>query len=398
MPNARGLSLPLVLATAILSGQQTLTIPQIAKKVSPCVVVIEGKTESGESVGSGFLVSKDGKIVTNLHVISHLTTAKVLVPNGDVFDSLTVLATDERRDLAVVKVAGFDLPTLEFGNSDPLAVGQRVVAVGSPLGLEGTVTSGILSAIRESDGYKVLQTDAAVNPGNSGGPLVDDGGRVVGVITFKLRSSENLNFAVPINYVRGLMDNLQQPMTLEQMRTRIRASAAKSEQDNAGPTLNETLQWLKDNIPLGICTLLVKGSGANGVDIPTNVSGKAWILDGCTIQVGSTMDFLRPEDKSLILQTAIRYTVPLWTITSGNVEAGSANDVKCYSGVFNSSSESITLEVFGEVPTRPDVKPKAPPKAHINHFDLNAPDRQTAERMVKAILHAADLCRKKEPF
>src|ERR1039458_10499249 len=154
-----------LLIVPIAFGQITLTTAQIAKKVSPSVVVIQGKTESGEVLGSGFIVSKDGKIVTNLHVIRDMKTASVQLTNGDAFDSLYVLAVDERRDLAIVKVAGFDLPVLELGNSDGLAVGEPTVSVGSPRSLEGTVTAGLLSSVRDSgEGFKVLQTDAAVNP------------------------------------------------------------------------------------------------------------------------------------------------------------------------------------------------------------------------------------------
>jgi serine protease Do len=161
-------------------GQVSLTTAQIAKRVSPSVVVIQGKTDSGDVLGSGFIVSKDGKIVTNLHVIQDLKVASVQLSNGEIFDSMSILATDERRDLAIVRIAGFELAALELGNSNSLTVGEPVVVVGSPRGLDGTVTAGILSSVRDSgDGFKVLQTDAAVNPGNSGGPLVNSKGRLL---------------------------------------------------------------------------------------------------------------------------------------------------------------------------------------------------------------------------
>ena len=170
-------------------GQVALTTAQIAKRVSPSVVVIQGKTDSGEVQGSGFIISKDGKLATNLHVIKELNTAKVQLADGQVFDSLAVLATDERRDLAIIKIAGFNLTALPLGNSDALTVGEPVVVVGSPLGLEATVTAGILSAVRDSgEGFKLLQTDAAINHGNSGGPLVAANGLAVGVVSSILRS------------------------------------------------------------------------------------------------------------------------------------------------------------------------------------------------------------------
>ena len=122
----------------------------------PSVVVIQGKKDSGEVLGSGFILSKDGKIVTNLHVVRDMKTVSVHVPSrpigrgwsiqGKVFDAVVVLSTDETKDLAIIKVAGSDLPVLALGNSDTLTVGEPVVAVGNPLGLEATVTAGILSA------------------------------------------------------------------------------------------------------------------------------------------------------------------------------------------------------------------------------------------------------------
>jgi S1-C subfamily serine protease len=144
-----------------------------------------------------------------------MKTASVELANGKVFNSISVLATDERKDLAILKIAAVDLPSLDLGNSDVLAVGEPVVIVGSPRGLEGTVTAGILSSVRDSgDGFKILQTDAAVNPGNSGGPLVNNRGEAIGVVSFILRSSQGLNFAVPVNYVRRLLNSLHEPMTL----------------------------------------------------------------------------------------------------------------------------------------------------------------------------------------
>jgi putative serine protease PepD len=136
-------------ALPIAFGQNTLTTAQIAKRVSPSVMVIEGKTESGDVLGSGFIVSKDGKIVTNLHVIKDMKSATVQTATGQIFDSVFVLATDERHDLAIIRIAGLTPSILDLGNSDALTVGEPVVIVGSPRGLEGTVTAGILSSVRD---------------------------------------------------------------------------------------------------------------------------------------------------------------------------------------------------------------------------------------------------------
>lgn len=186
---------PLCLTASSVFGQAPLTTAQIAKRAASSVVVIQGKTEDGYGLGSGFIISKDGKIATALHVIRDLKTASVQLSDGKKFESLSVLAIDEEKDLAVVKIAAADLPVLELADSTALTVGEPVVVVGSPRGLEGTVTAGILSSVRDlGDGFKVLQTDAAINPGNSGGPLLNNQAKVVGVVSFMLRSAEGLNF------------------------------------------------------------------------------------------------------------------------------------------------------------------------------------------------------------
>ena len=107
-------------------SQTALTTAQIAKRVSPSVVVIQGNTDSGDVLGSGFLISKGGKIVTNLHVIRDIKAASVELADGKVFDSISVLATDKRRDLAIIKITGMDLPISDLGDSDALAIGEQI--------------------------------------------------------------------------------------------------------------------------------------------------------------------------------------------------------------------------------------------------------------------------------
>lgn len=185
-----------------------LTTAEIARINSRAVVSIttEQATGSGK-LGAGFVVEDFGVVVTNYHVVQGASSISVHFSSGDVFETASVLATDRARDIAILRIPAFGLSKVELGNSDSVSVGDPVVAVGSPQGLAGTVTQGIVSSLRTRTdvGYRVIQIDAAVNPGNSGGPLFDSRGRVIGVVTFKWRDSENLNFAIPINYVRGLM-------------------------------------------------------------------------------------------------------------------------------------------------------------------------------------------------
>lgn len=220
----------------LISLGQNSVSTEIVEKALKCVVLLKGAADGGTILGSGFLLSADGKIATNVHVIRDMKSGGVQLQSGEVFDSFTVLAFDERKDIAIIKIRGFDLPAVELGNSNELKTGEPVMAIGSPQGLQGTVTAGVVSAIRDdpfSGGYQVIQTDAAANPGNSGGPLLNGKGQVVGIITSKLKASEGLNFAVPINYLRGLMDSTDKAATLAEFRANLSAAPVDVFKPNA---------------------------------------------------------------------------------------------------------------------------------------------------------------------
>ena len=166
------------------------------------------------SMGSGVIIREDGTILTNAHVVKDASEIVAKLPDGRSFKA-TSFAVDEEVDLAVVKIEGKDLPVAMLGDSDSLEVGQWVLAIGNPFGLEHTVTTGIISAVRKNAGANqedFIQTDAAINPGNSGGPLVDLRGRVVGINTSIYSKSggyQGIGFALPINLARRITDRLQ---------------------------------------------------------------------------------------------------------------------------------------------------------------------------------------------
>jgi len=175
-------------------------------------------TLRSEGSGSGFVVSGDGYIVTNDHVVSDSSEITVVLYNGEEFQA-TLRGADPLNDVAVIKVnAPYGLNPVETGDSDGLREGQFVVAIGSPFRLQNTITLGIVSALNRtltSEGgfriEKVIQTDAAVNPGNSGGPLIDLGGKVIGVNTAIISTSggsEGIGFSIPINTVKGIYTEL----------------------------------------------------------------------------------------------------------------------------------------------------------------------------------------------
>jgi S1-C subfamily serine protease len=184
-------------------------IPAIAKAANGAIVtIIMAANDKPITQGSGFLVSPDGVIVTNYHVIETGSVATVKFPDGTVLPVDGVSAADKNRDLAVIKIHGKTFRTLVLGNSDQIQVGEEVVAIGNPLSLESTVSNGIVSGVRTSkeQGGKFLQTTAPISPGSSGGPLFNMYGEVVGVNTMYLEGGENLNFAIPINDAKLLLN------------------------------------------------------------------------------------------------------------------------------------------------------------------------------------------------
>ena len=160
-------------------------------------------------IGSGVVFDESGHILTNAHTVGGADRILVGLGDGRVVGG-SVLGTDEETDLAIVQAAGDGLSPAEFADSEELRVGQPVLAIGNPLGLPGgpTVTSGVISSVQRSlrlgngDGQPVIQTDAAVNPGNSGGPLIDLRGRVVAITTATIPYAEGIGFAVPSNVAR----------------------------------------------------------------------------------------------------------------------------------------------------------------------------------------------------
>ncbi|MFE6836285.1 S1C family serine protease [Streptomyces sp. NPDC057705] len=237
------------------TGTGTGTVSGVAEQVSPSVVRIDTRTASGQGTGSGIVVTADGEIVTNNHVVSGAAEIQVTMSDGKKYKA-TIVGTDPDKDLALIKLQGATgLKPAKLGDSGGVKVGDQVVAIGSPDGLTGTVTSGIVSALnrevkvakseqrspqgRQQDGdgwpfsfggrefngdtgsnttsYKALQTDASLNPGNSGGALVNMNGEIVGMPSAiyspssggSAAGSVGLGFAIPVNTVKADLESLR---------------------------------------------------------------------------------------------------------------------------------------------------------------------------------------------
>ena len=246
-------------STSVVPTSEKGTVAGVAKAVSPSIVEISATSNAGQSTGSGVVITSGGEIITNNHVVSGASAIKVQLSNGKSYTA-KVVGTDSKKDLALIKLenAPSGLTVATLGDSAGVKVGDQVVAIGSPEGLTGTVTSGIVSALNrdvtvstdESQGqqqqqqgggsgqwpfefggqefngdtgsstttYKALQTDASLNPGNSGGALIDMNGNIIGInsamysaadATSSSAGSVGLGFAIPINTVKADLDTLR---------------------------------------------------------------------------------------------------------------------------------------------------------------------------------------------
>lgn len=174
-----------------------------------------GRERTERGLGSGFIISDNGRIITNAHVVEGADTVTVTLKDGRILDG-QVLGSDPVTDIAVIKVDEQDLPTVALGNSDQLQPGEWSIAIGNPLGLDNTVTVGIISAVGRSSNQvgvpdkrvEFIQTDTAINPGNSGGPLLNQQGEVIGVNTAIINGAQGLGFAIPINMVERIATEL----------------------------------------------------------------------------------------------------------------------------------------------------------------------------------------------
>nr|WP_031050141.1 trypsin-like peptidase domain-containing protein [Streptomyces sp. NRRL F-5650] len=241
-------------STTVVPSSQKGTVSGVAKAVSPSIVEINATSNAGSSTGSGVIVTSDGEIVTNNHVVAGASSVKVRTNDGKQYTA-RVVGTDSKKDLALIKLENASgLTAATLGDSDALAVGQQVVAIGSPEGLTGTVTSGIVSALdrdvtvstdegqqqqqqqrggqwpfefggQQFNGdtgsstttYKAIQTDASLNPGNSGGALIDMNGNIIGINSAMYSATDSsssagsvgLGFAIPVNTVKADLAQLR---------------------------------------------------------------------------------------------------------------------------------------------------------------------------------------------
>ena len=191
------------------SAVQAQSVQEIAKKAFGSTVLLVMEDANGQplSLGSGFFVS-DGEIASNLHVVEGAASGYAkLAGRKTKYEVEGVTAVDPERDLVVLEISGARASALTLGSSDAVQVGEPVYVVGNPQGLEGTFSQGIISSIREVGTDELLQITAPISPGSSGGPVLNGKGQVIGVSVATFRGGQNLNFAIPSNYLKTLLGN-----------------------------------------------------------------------------------------------------------------------------------------------------------------------------------------------
>ncbi|HLN18780.1 MAG TPA: trypsin-like peptidase domain-containing protein [Patescibacteria group bacterium] len=275
--------------------------------------------------GSGFLVSADGMVVTNKHVVSDASAEYTVITNDGKEHSAKVLARDPVNDIAVIKIDGQNYPTLNFGDSGGLQIGQTVVAIGNSLGeFTNTVSRGIISGLRRSltagSGLgeterlnNIIQTDAAINPGNSGGPLIDINGDVIGINVAMARGAQNIGFAIPANQIKKVVDQIKTTGKISAPYIGVRYMP-----------VTDSIQK-SNNLPYNYGALVARGSQISDLAVvPGSPADKAGIqendiileLNGSKIDDNNTLS-------DLISQRNVGDTITLKVWHKGNV-----NDVK----------------------------------------------------------------------
>jgi serine protease Do len=265
----------------------------------------EERMQEARSLGSGFIIGADGTIVTNNHVIEGADEIEVYLTDGTRLPA-TIVGTDDKTDLAVLKVeAGRDLPFVEFGDSDGAVVGDWVMAIGNPFGLGGSVTLGIVSArnrdIQSGPYDQFIQTDAAINQGNSGGPLFDMNGKVVGINTAIIArggSSLGIGFAVPVNLAKPVIDQL--------------AEFGETRRGWLGVGIQEVSEDIRDS--LGLSTT----AGALVIDVTKGGPSEDVIITGDIILEFDGKPIARMRDlPRVVAETAVGKAVPVTVLRDG---------------------------------------------------------------------------------
>ena len=386
-----------------LQGTQieaTLTTKQIIAKVSASLVSVESLNPRGDvlATGSGFFLRNTNRVVTNLHVLKRATSARVKILNRqETFAVTSVYSIDWVHDLCILELAGASAPGLELATS-VIAVGDDILVAGNPKGLEGSFSRGIVSAVRKAEG--LLQIDAAISPGSSGGPVVDSRGDVVGVAVSSLVGGQNLNFAVPVEFLAQAKP-MKADVTLagslavsdvesRQLKGPVRSVhilTASIEQNvdtdayvEKAPIPDE--RWEFDEAGKWLRYALYSTDGRVSLDIEYRYGESGlWEAIVTTNSDGTTTETVT-EDRALLMKRQYRQ----FSITQSYSGIGSRVGFKL----------SITYDDFGHETVREESEPGKPPTRQVSTYDTDGTITELKEysdgtlKIVRRYVHKFD--------
>jgi len=404
-------AVPLLLAAMsaqnapITNKGRHLDIPAISREANGSIVSIVMSDKDGHPLaqGSGFLVSKNGHVVTNYHVIKNGASAVIKLPDGAFFAVDGVLASNKDRDVAIIKAHGNNFRPLTLGDSNRLQVGEEVVAIGNPLSLESTVSNGIVSAIRtvEDEGGKFVQITAPISPGSSGGPLFNMAGEVVGITTSHLIGGQNLNFAIPINDVKLMLR-----ATLSTVSALPDEPEDKPTSTNQGPDFKATVSFMRKMVEPDGRFIGYDVKQDNGVKFDfvgdatascdINFSGQfrrtAAMLDGFKKDQYGNL-----EPTYSVLQEFSYRRVSLGAIDPSTITSVSAPSLEYLGKMRDARGEVLASDLKHSDQTIVTFKDSDGSVTNFGILIFLSEDR--AERFVTAMRHAVTLCGGKEsPF
>ena len=244
---ATGVSLVLLLSATPLAAQ--LTPREIAARARPAVVLVTALSEGREiGQGSGFVVSADGRLVTNRHVIEGAQSLRVTLAGGEVYEHVFLVSEDAVRDLAILRIPATGLAALRFGDDRRAETGDPVYVMGNPRGLEGTFTDGLVSGKRTIDGTELIQISAPISPGSSGGPVLNAAGEVIAIAAAMMEDAQNLNIAVAGHYATGMLAMNETPRPFEQVAAQLAPAPSfggERDRDTRSPERGELEPWAR---------------------------------------------------------------------------------------------------------------------------------------------------------
>jgi hypothetical protein len=309
------------------AAAQDKSASDIYKQVGPSVVLIQTYGEDGSisGSGSGFIVTKDGRILTNFHVIVHSKKATVRLANGDAYDNVNVLNVDKRKDIAFLKIDAVNLVPLKLGQSASVQIGDKLYTVGNPLGVfQNTLSEGLLSGIRQMDGYKMFQLSAPISHGSSGSPVFSASGEVIGIVDATIDEGQNLNFAIPIDYAAGMLDARE-----------LRTLATYYEPEEKTEAAKDAKTAAPAKEPVAAAVSAAAPSASIKQDAVTYIGNKLgiWTKEDAEVELGQPVDRRDAVFKNSVIADVYKFSSPTPNFSSIELSVN-RNDKKVRAAYF----------------------------------------------------------------